>query len=90
MWEGHAAERDAQVGQVREVGPGGFAGLIDRGWMRTCRRRPSRPGSSSLIGSRSTDPQTRRRPFSCAALEVLALVAYRQPIARSGIEHVRG
>jgi segregation and condensation protein B len=29
-------------------------------------------------------------PLSNAALEVLAIVAYRQPIARSGIEHIRG
>jgi segregation and condensation protein B len=28
--------------------------------------------------------------LSNAALEVLAIVAYRQPIARSGIEHIRG
>jgi segregation and condensation protein B len=28
--------------------------------------------------------------LSGAALEVLAIVAYRQPIARSGIEHIRG
>jgi segregation and condensation protein B len=28
--------------------------------------------------------------LSNAALEVLAVVAYRQPIARSGIEHIRG
>src|SRR6266542_3497721 len=29
-------------------------------------------------------------PLSGAALECLAIVAYRQPIARSGIEHIRG
>ncbi|MBV9169493.1 MAG: SMC-Scp complex subunit ScpB, partial [Chloroflexi bacterium] len=29
-------------------------------------------------------------PLSSAALEVLAVVAYRQPIARSGVEHIRG
>jgi segregation and condensation protein B len=29
-------------------------------------------------------------PLSNAAFEVLAIVAYRQPIARSGIEHIRG
>ena len=29
-------------------------------------------------------------PLSNAALEVLAIVAYRQPIARSGIELIRG
>ncbi len=29
-------------------------------------------------------------PLSGAALEVLAIVAYRQPITRSGIEHIRG
>jgi segregation and condensation protein B len=29
-------------------------------------------------------------PLSKAALECLAIVAYRQPIARSGIEHIRG
>ena len=34
--------------------------------------------------------QPRPVPLSNAALEVLAIVAYRQPIARSGIEHIRG
>jgi segregation and condensation protein B len=29
-------------------------------------------------------------PLSKAALEVLAIVAYRQPIARSGVEFIRG
>lgn len=34
--------------------------------------------------------QPRPVALSTAALEVLAVVAYRQPIARSGIEHIRG
>src|SRR6266576_4404538 len=34
--------------------------------------------------------QPRPVALSNAALEVLAIVAYRQPIARSGIEHIRG
>jgi hypothetical protein len=34
--------------------------------------------------------EKRPEPLSKAALEVLAIVAYRQPIARSGIEHIRG
>ena len=34
--------------------------------------------------------QPRPVALSRAALEVLAIVAYRQPIARSGIEHIRG
>jgi segregation and condensation protein B len=32
----------------------------------------------------------REAPLSQAALEVLAIIAYRQPIARSGIEFIRG
>ena len=34
--------------------------------------------------------QPREVGLSGAALECLAIVAYRQPIARSGIEHIRG
>ena len=30
------------------------------------------------------------RPLSRAALEVLAIIAYRRPIARAGIERIRG
>ncbi len=34
--------------------------------------------------------KSREVPLSRAALEVLAIIAYRQPIARSGIELIRG
>jgi hypothetical protein len=42
------------------------------------------------VTRRAPSEQTAGGGVSRAALEVLAIVAYRQPIARSGIEHIRG
>jgi DNA-directed RNA polymerase specialized sigma24 family protein len=46
--------------------------------IRVCHRTRARLGNPRPVS------------LSRSALEVLAIVAYRQPIARSGIEHIRG
>ena len=53
----------------------------------TSRAWSLRPRSPYLSSRTGTNPGGR---LSSAALEALAIVAYRQPIGRSGIEHIRG
>ena len=54
-------------------------------------RRPGRAGDRS--GGRRADRAVRRRGrvrLSPAALETLAIVAYRQPVTKGGVERIRG
>ena len=42
------------------------------------------------VAERLKQHKTVERPLSCAALEVLAIIAYHQPITRAEIEEIRG
>lgn len=69
-----AYDRDGRSFQVYEVG-GGFQLL-------------TRPEYASVLERFATVPQPAR--LSVAALEVLAIIAYRQPLGRIDVEEIRG
>ena len=46
--------------------------------------------SATAVAERLQQHKTLERPLSRAALEVLAIIAYHQPITRAEIEEIRG
>jgi segregation and condensation protein B len=78
--------RDALIGLQAEVAASGRAYQVREtatGWLLS-----SAPGYAPWL--RALDPEAKPTKLSPSALETLAIIAYRQPIARADMEAVRG
>ena len=81
------AETEGLIGHINDsYREGGFPFTLTR--LGECVQMCTLPGYAPLI--RSALSMRKNAPLSQAALEVLAIVAYNQPVTRSFIEQVRG